>query len=141
MSQQPGIPVPDLQAPDFAPFWRACQQRRLVVQCCSRGHLSWPPRPACPRCHDLTRNWQEVEGAGRLYSWTVVHRTAVPGFQALTPYVVAIVELAGHPEVRLVGRCLSQPEKLHIGMAMRVVFEQVTAEFTLPVWRPEETGG
>ena len=142
---EPSCPVPDLEAPAFAPFWQGCREERLLIQRCGRGHLSWPPRPACPRCQDTTRDWQEVAGVGWLYSWTVVHRTPLPAFRPLTPYVVGIVELTAHPGVRLLGRFLDSPGldspgqdspgQPRIGLPLRVKFEKVTPEFTLPVWQ------
>lgn len=134
----PQFPVPDLADPDFAPFWAACREERLVVRCCGRGHLSWPPRPACPRCQDTTLRWQTVDGAGWLYSWTVVHRTPLPAFRPLTPYVVGVIELTGQPGLRLLGRCLDDPGRLRIGLPMQVTFEHLTAEFSLPLWRSNE---
>jgi len=133
--RDPPFPVPDLADPDFAPFWQGCRQERLLVRRCGRGHLSWPPRPACPRCQDLSQDWQQVDGAGWLYSWTVVHRTPLPAFQPLTPYVVGVVELTAHPGLRFLGRCQCDPRQLRIGTPLRVTFEHVTAEFSLPLWQ------
>jgi uncharacterized protein len=130
-------PVPDLAHPDFAPFWQGCQEERLLVRRCGRGHLSWPPRPACPFCQDPGREWQEVDGAGWLYSWTVVHRTPLPAFRPLIPYVVGVVELTAHRGLRLLGRCRCDPARLAIGTPLRLTFEHVTAEFSLPVWQDE----
>jgi hypothetical protein len=128
-------PVPDLSAPDFAPFWQGCRESVLLVQRCANGHLGWPPRPACPHCHDLTRDWVPIEGAGSLYSWTVVHRTPMPEFAPLVPYVVAIVELRADPVLRMLGRFLGDPAQLRIGMPLAVRFESVSEQFSLPVWQ------
>jgi uncharacterized OB-fold protein len=133
-----GYRIPDPNAPDFAPFWQGCREGRLLVQRCANGHLSWPPRPACPRCQDLTRDWVEVAGFGWLYSWTVVHRTPMKEFARRTPYAVAIVELCANPVLRMLGRCLGDPAKLRLGMPLRVWFEPVTDQFSLPVWQPAE---
>jgi uncharacterized OB-fold protein len=126
-------PQPD--APDFAPFWDGCREHRLRVQRCANGHLAWPPRPACPVCSDLTRNWEEVEGRGRLYSWTVVHRTSVAALADLLPFAVGIVSLDSQPSIRFVGRCLGEGGDLRIGAEMEVVFERVDERLTLPLWR------
>lgn len=127
--------VPDLDVPDFAPFWRGCRAGRLLVRRCERGHLSWPPRPACPRCHGPVRDWQEVGGWGSLYSWTVVHRTPMPEFRPLTPYAVGVVELAEQPGLRMLGRCRCDLQQLRIGLLLQVVFERVSDEFHVPVWQ------
>jgi uncharacterized OB-fold protein len=134
----PQFPFPDLADPDVAPFWAACREERLIVRRCGRGHLSWPPRPACPRCQDTTPGWQDVVGTGWLYSWTIVHRTPLPAFRPLTPYVVGVVELTGHPGLRLLGRCLADPGLLRIGLPVRVTFEHLTDELSLPLWRGNE---
>jgi uncharacterized protein len=126
---------PQLDAPDFAPFWDGCREHRLLVQGCSNGHLAWPPRPACPVCCDLTRIWQQVEGRGRLYSWTIIRRTHVAALSDLLPFAVGIVSLDSHPSVRFVGRCLSDGSDLRLGAEMEVVFERVDERLTLPLWR------
>jgi uncharacterized protein len=136
----PQFPVPDLADPDFAPFWAACRQERLVVRRCGNDHLSWPPRPACPRCQDTAPGWQDVDGTGWLYSWTVVHRTPIAAFRPLTPYAVGVVELTGHPGLRLLGRLLDGPEPLRIGLPLQVTFEHLTDELSLPLWRGSESG-
>jgi uncharacterized OB-fold protein len=126
---------PQLDAPDFAPFFDGCREHRLLVQRCRQGHLAWPPRPACPVCNDLTRSWEQVDGRGRLYSWTVIHRTSVASLASLLPFTVGIVSLDDHPAIRFVGRCLSDGSDLHLGTEMEVVFEQVDDRLTLPIWR------
>ena len=137
----PAIPAPDLDDPDFAPFWAGCRDERLLLPRCGQGHRYWPPRPACPHCQDTARDWQEVAPAGWLYSWTVVHRTPLPAFQSLTPYVVGVVELAAHPGLRLLGRCQCDPGQLRVGLPLRAEFEHVTAQFSLPLWRGQDSDG
>ena len=127
---------PQLDAPDFAPFWRGCREHRLLVQRCGNGHLAWPPRPACPVCADLTREWEEVDERGLLYSWTVIHRTNVAALSSLLPFAIGIVALDRHSGIRFVGRCLGSISDLHIGAEMEVVFEPMNEGLTLPVWRP-----
>jgi acetyl-CoA acetyltransferase/uncharacterized OB-fold protein len=137
----PAFPAPDLDDPDFAPFWAGCRDERLLLPRCGQGHRYWPPRPACPRCQDTARDWQEVAPAGWLYSWTVVHRTPLPAFQALTPYVVGVVELVAHPGLRLLGRCQCDPGLLRVGLPLHAEFEHVTEQFSLPLWRGQDSDG
>jgi hypothetical protein len=128
-------PGPQLDAPEFAPFWHGCREHRLLVRRCANGHLTWPPRPACPVCGDLEPGWEQVEGKGTLYSWTVIHRTANKYLSAFLPFAVGIVTLERHPSIRFVGRCLAGGSDLYLGAAMEVVFERVDERLTLPVWR------
>lgn len=127
--------VPDVTHPDFARFWQGCAEGRLVVPRCGSGHLVWPPRPACPRCFKLVRDWTEVGGSGRLYSWTVVHRTHLPWYSGRTPYVVGIVALDLEQTVRMVGRCELAPEDAREGIELTVGFEETERQVRVPYWR------
>jgi uncharacterized protein len=129
-----GRVLPDASHPDFAPFWRGCAERRLLMPRCADGHVIWPPRPACPRCGAAVAQWAEVAGTGRLYSWTVVHRTRLRWYAERTPYVVGIVELDGDQPVRMVGRCALDPDAVAEGLELVVDFEDAD-RLTMPFWR------
>lgn len=125
--------LPDVSHPDFAPFWQGCAEHRLVMPRCGNGHVVWPPRPACPLCTELVAGWAGVAGTGRLYSWTVVHRTRLRWYADRTPYVVGIVELDHTQPIRMVGRCeIEQPVD---GMELIVDFEDAGRQLNLPFWR------
>jgi uncharacterized OB-fold protein len=57
-----------------------------------------------------------------VHSFTIVHRAAFPEFQAITPYVVALVDLAEGPRMmtNIVG---DDAHSVAIGDAVTVVFE------------------
>jgi uncharacterized protein len=128
-----GRVLPDAAHPDFAPFWRGCAEHRLLMPRCANGHVIWPPRPACPRCAALAGDWAEVAGTGRLYSWTVVHRTRLRWYAERTPYVVGIVQLESEP-VRMVSRCAIEEDELADGLELVVDFED-TDRLSMPFWR------
>lgn len=128
------VPVPDALT---APFWAAAARRRLVVpECSACGLRFFVPEPACPRC--LSERWEYVacSGAGTVYSVTVVHRTPGPGFQ--TPFALCVVDLDDGPALltHVVG---CDPEKVEIGMPVRVVFQRLTDQIVLPCFTPELT--
>ena len=130
-----GRVLPDVSHPDFAPFWQGCAEHRLLMPRCGEGHVVWPPRPACLRCTALVADWVEVAGTGRLYSWTVVHRTRLRWYAERTPYVVGIVELdGGERPVRMVGRCALDPADAVEGLELVVDFED-TDRLSMPFWR------
>ncbi len=131
-------PLPDVQAVDFAPYWRGCREGKLMVLGCrSCGTRRWPPRPMCPECNSLEFDWVEVRGRGRIFSWTTVGRAMLPGFENDVPYAVVIVELEESPGIRFIGNVLdARPEDLRIDMPMEVVFETVAEGITMPFWRP-----
>jgi uncharacterized protein len=130
-----GKPVPSPDA-DSAPFWRACRSRKLLLQrCVSCGAVRFPPSGMCPQCRSTAAEWIEASGRGTLYSWIVVHHP-VPKevYAADVPYVVALVELEEGVRMptNLVG---CAPHAIRGGMPVEVVFDEVSAELTLPRFR------
>jgi uncharacterized OB-fold protein len=127
--------VPDTSHPDFAPFWQGCNEGRLLVPSCERGHLNWPPRPVCQVCYEWNRSWVEVSGHGSLFSWTVVHRTRLHPFASQVPYVVGVIALAAAGGLRMLGRCNIELAAAKVGLELVVDFEQIEPNVALPVWR------
>jgi hypothetical protein len=79
--------------------------------------------------------WVRSAGRGTVYSFTVTHQNQAPGFRETLPYVLAVVELAEGPRLMTnVVECA--PDAVRIGMAVEVVFDDVTPEVTLPTFRP-----
>ena len=128
------VPVP---TPETRPFWEAAKRHELHLQHCrSCDHYIFYPRAACPYCLAGDLEWLRVSGRGTLETFTVVHR-GQKGFPLGSPYVIAIVRLAEGPRLmtNLVG-IAADPAAIAIGMAVEVVFEDVTAEVSLPRFRP-----
>jgi uncharacterized protein len=125
-------PVP---TPETAHFWEGTRGRELRLQRCNEcGEAYFPPRPFCPRCWARDVAVFRASGKGRLYSYVIHHRPA-PGFTP--PYAIAVVELEEGPRMmtNIVG-CPQTPEALLLDMPVEVVFEQIDAEITLPLFRP-----
>jgi uncharacterized protein len=119
----PELPAPaPYQSPDNVEFWQATTEGRLLLrQCDDCGEFIWYPRPFCPGCGSLNTSWVQASGEGTVYTFTVVHRSGVPGFKDALPYVIAYVELAEGPRVmtNIVG-CAA--DSVAIGMPVSVVF-------------------
>ncbi len=119
------LPIPSPRtgaAPELAEFWKAAGQGRLLLRRCDEcGQPIWFPRAFCPDCGSLRTSWSRASGRGHVYSFTVVHRSAVPGYREATPYVIAYVELVEGPRVltNIVG---CDPDDVRIGMAVSVTF-------------------
>lgn len=74
-----------------------------------------------------------VSGRGVIKSWTVIRQSFLPGFDL--PFVLVDVELAEQADLRLIGRLLDGVEaNLRVGSAVRVAFEDVTAEIAVPAF-------
>lgn len=126
------VPVPTALT---EPFWEATRRGQLVVpQCAACGLRFFVPEPACPRC--LSQSWEyaPTSGRGTVYSVTVVHRAPGPGFA--TPFALAVVDLEdGPPLLTHVVGC--DPERVEIGVRVRVAFERLTDRITLPCFTVE----
>jgi uncharacterized protein len=131
-------PVPDL---DTQPFWDACQQGKLRAQrCTSCGRFRWPPQSFCPACYSWDYSWTRLSGRGTVTAFSVVHHSSVPSFKDDLPYVVALVTLHGTDDrVTITSNVVGCPwEEVRVGMPVVVVFNAVSAEATLPQFRPAE---
>jgi uncharacterized OB-fold protein len=119
------------------PWWNASREGRLLLpKCKDCGQHHFRPEVACTHCFSLNWDWVESSGRATLYSFSEIHRAPVPGFR--TPAVFAIVELEeGVAMFSNIVEC--PPEQLRIDMPLQVVFEAITAEFTLPKFRPAES--
>jgi len=119
--------------PDSEGFWEGVKRQELVFQRCTGcGDWSHPPRPMCPKCRSLEKEWSPSSGKGTIHSWVTYQEAPHPGFKA--PYSVVLVEL--EEGVRLVSNLVDvKPEEITIGMPVEVVFDQVTDEIVLPKFR------
>lgn len=72
-----------------------------------------------------------MSGRGTLLSWVVYHRAYWPGFTADVPYKVCLVQLEEGPI--LVSNLVDAAEvDVAVGKAVRVIFDRVTEDVTLP---------
>ena len=138
----PEMPTPTITR-DSQGFWDACRSHELAIQRCTDcGTLRHPPEPCCPRCRTLTFDWAPVSGRGRIFSYAVVHRPFLPALTDVVPYVVVVVELDDAPEVRVISNLVeTEPAAAHIGLAVEVVWDDVSPDLTLPRFRPVRSGG
>lgn len=73
-------------------FWQGLKERRLLFQTCREcGGHRFPFRMSCQRCGSFDHCLTESEGRGFIYSYTVVERPLLPGFDA--PYTIVLVEV------------------------------------------------
>src|SRR5262249_25071931 len=131
-------PIPALE-PLTERFWKACHAGRLeFTRCKSCGHLIHPSRPLCPKCHGRDLEPTTVSGRGRVFSFTVNRKAWFPGQEV--PYVIGLVELEEQPGLRLTTNIINcAPDRVAIGMPVRVVFREVSDEVALPLFEPDES--
>jgi uncharacterized OB-fold protein len=131
----PPRPLPVVDE-DTKPFWDYAKKHELRVQKCTKcGELHYPPSAICPHCLNLTSEWVKISGKGQVYSFIVVRRQYHPAFAKDLPYTVAIIETS--EGLRLLSNVIDcKPDDVKIGMAVEVVFEDVSADFALPKFKP-----
>ncbi|WP_066383111.1 Zn-ribbon domain-containing OB-fold protein [Neobacillus mesonae] len=132
-------PIP-LKTQDNQPYWDAADRHELVIQKCeSCQSYSHPPGPACAKCGSTEISWQNLgsEINGTVYSYVTSYRPFLPGFQDDLPLTIAIVELEKTPTVRIIGNILDcAPEDVKIGMPVKMTWQKITEERSLPQWIP-----
>ena len=133
-----GMPPPLADATTL-PWWQAAAEHRLVVQrCAGCAHTRLPPAPVCSECRSTESDWQEVPGRGEVYTYTVVHRP-IAAEQSL-PFVIAVIALADSGGVRMISNLvdvdLLDPDALKVGMAVELVWEDMSADLAIPRFRP-----
>lgn len=141
------IPLPATDDPVDAPFWQGALQSKLLIQRCAEcREMRFPPRPMCPHCQCRACDWLEVSGRGRIWSFTAPQSPLLPAFEALRPYVTALVELEEDPRLRVIGPVLSGPDgeiqgvegsQVHIGQPVSVAFRQFAEDVAMPCWVPQ----
>lgn len=135
-------PLPEPRLPEARPYWEGLAAGRLMLPSCGACGPFFYPRAFCPRCHARAVTWVQASGRGTLHAFTIAYQAFHPGFTVPTPCVLALVELEEGPRLltNLVG-VEPDPRALRCGMPVEVVFERVTEEVTLPLFRPAPAAG
>jgi hypothetical protein len=115
-------------------FWTSGDDGRLrFLRCSACSYLIHPPAPICPQCHSRESAPAEVSGRATVHSFTVNHQ---PWDGTGDVYVIALVDIDEQPDVRLTTNIVDvDPEAVHIGMRVEVVFEDYAPVF-VPLFRP-----
>jgi uncharacterized protein len=131
MTLQPQTgPVPHASSRISLPFWQGCRSEELRYQRCEAcGLANFPPTEHCRQCLSAELQWQQSDGTGEIYSWTVVYRPVTPEFTP--PYAPAIVTLDEGYQM-LTNVIGVAPADLAIGLPVQVQFHEVGDDVTLP---------
>jgi uncharacterized OB-fold protein len=121
-------PIPDADGADYYEGLRRGELLLKHCRDCDRVHFY--PRELCPHCFSDALDWKHSPGKGEIYSFTIVRRPP-PAMKDKAPYVVGLVTLDEGPRMmaHIVG---CAPEQVHIGQRVRIGFERIDDELTLP---------
>lgn len=85
-------------------FYDRLREGRLSTTRCPRdGEIHWPPRVACPKCHQGDLEWIDLPEAGTIFAFSAVLAGAPLSMEGDVPYAVGLVDLDG-VDLRLCGR-------------------------------------
>ena len=128
-------PLPDT-SDGSAPFWEGCAQHELRIQECSVcGHRRWPIGPVCTACLSPEHTWVTLPGTGEVWSWIVYHQSFNKAWEPDLPYNVALIKVDG-AHTMISNLVDVEPDAVHVGQRVEVVFEDATDEISIPKFRP-----
>ena len=119
------------------PFWDAAADHRLVVpRCTVCGAFRFPPSPFCWQCRAQEVEWVEHDGAGEIYSFTVIRHAVIPDVRDALPVIAAVVELPGTGGCRVVGNVVDcEPGDVRVGLPVTLDWYDVREGTSVPIFR------
>src|SRR3990170_4111191 len=128
-------PLPEFR-PETKPYWDACKKDEFSLPRGKKcGKVFFYPRALCPVCMSQDLELIKPSGKAKVWTFAIHHMGPPPAYKGEPPYVVAIVET--QEGVKMMTNIVGcKPEDVRIGMAMEVVFDDVTPEVTLPKFKP-----
>jgi uncharacterized OB-fold protein len=142
-----GVPPADVivlsPSPSTEPFWNAAAEHRLSIPRCSAcGRFRLPPSPFCWNCRAQEVDWIDHDGAGTIYSFTVIRHAVIPAVRDALPFVAAVVELPDTNGCRLIGNVVDcAPEAVRIGLPVALDWYDVRPGTAVPIFRVTASGG
>ena len=117
-------------------FWRGGREGELrFLRCGPCREYVHPPAPRCPACLSKDLAPAAVSGLGTVHTFTLNHQQWVPS--ADHPYAIAVVALDEQSDLRLMSNVVHCPaDSVHIGMRVRVVFENHDDDVWFPLFEP-----
>src|SRR3970040_78876 len=90
----PNRPMPVFPEQDSQPFWEGAQRGELRYQRCDDcPSVVFYPRAHCTACGSARLSWHVSQGAGTVYTYSVVRQNRPPACAELGAYAVAYVDL------------------------------------------------
>ena len=136
MSTSVATPAPERPMPvptrESQPYWDGLREGKLMLQhCAACGKVRHYPRPVCPNCFSMESEFKAAAPSGKLHTWTVCHHPFNFFFKAEAPYIVALVDMDAGVRINAPLRGSAEGD-LKIGQPLRLQFEPVTKDITLP---------
>ena len=109
-------------------YWDAASAGKLLVKTClACGEPHFYPRALCPFCFGETE-WTETNGAGEIYSYSIMRRAPVP-------YAIAFVKLDAGPTM-MSNLVDCDFDSRRIGQRVKVAFKPAENGQNVPMFTP-----
>ena len=130
----PSKPLPKVTDAN-RPYFDGARLGILRLQRCrSCSGVVFFPRDVCPHCLSTTTpDWFDASGVGEVYSFCIVHKPHHEAFYEELPIVFAAIRMSEGP-IMLSEIHGAKPDAVTIGQPVRVGFQEINAEITVPVW-------
>jgi uncharacterized OB-fold protein len=133
-------PLPDMR-PEGTRFWAGTKEHKFLLPTDADGTPFWYPRALVPGTLDPVQ-WIEAKGTGEVYTYSIHYIGPSKAYKGDPPHIVALIDL--DEGVRVMSNIVKDepgypsldPDDVSIGMKVRVVFDDVTDEITLPKFVP-----
>lgn len=105
-----------------AAFDKFCSEKKVMAARCTQcGALYLPPRPLCAKCKGTEMEWKQLQGRGKIVSFTVIGvgpwTMMKEGYDREHPYCSGIVELeeGARFAAQILGVDVNQPANIKVG--------------------------
>jgi hypothetical protein len=128
-------PLPEFR-PETKPFWDACKNHELILpKSKETNEFFFYPRALSPGDDMAEVEWGKASGKAKVWTYSIHHMGPTKAYKGDGPYVVALVET--EEGVKMMTNIVDcDPNDVHVGMDVEVVFDDVTEEVTLPKFKP-----
>lgn len=128
MASERKIPAP-VPNPETAAFWDGAKSGKLLLKKCDDcGAFHYYPRAICPFCFSDNTHWQEAQGEGTIYTYSVMRRVPIP-------YAIAYVALAeGISMMTNIVDC--DLDTVRIGQKVKLVWKPSDGGPPVPMFTP-----
>lgn len=112
------------------------EKKLMGAKCKDCGNIDLPPRIICSKCFKHNLEWVEVEGKGKLATFSTIHIGSsfmnARGYSPKKPYCFGTVDLDAGVSIgaHIKGVNELDPESIKIGMRLKVAFEEGTETYT-----------
>ncbi len=118
------------------PYWDAAQREEFLLQRNKKtGNYFFIPRELASDDFSPDLEWVKASGKGEIVTFSIAKSPLFESYATELPYVVAIIKLSEGPQMMSnIINC--NPEDVHVGMKVKVTFEERKDGFKIPQFEP-----